>query len=203
MKSISFFAQVVPNRPAWQDTKKHLEASDIGEFEVIEHLEGDTPRETFLRTLDAMYASESELVVRFEDDLSGVNKHLKKNILRWPEVFGDHRFGLGWLLAPGGCTQQGTCKRIEGPYHVSCGVVMHRKIIPELKKHCIEHFAKTPEALAGVDLAMGHAAQKMGKQILVHCPSLVAHAKVPSVLGHEHHNAFDYDNGSFKEGWMR
>lgn len=187
-----FCVQSVEGREAWDKTKRLLEQSDLGnDYERLLHAPGETINEFFLRILQRMHDSGEEICVRFEDDLWGVNRHIKHNVETWPALT-EGRFGCGWLMAPGGQFRRWQ----RGKLHCSVGIVLLRKDIPEL----IQRIA--PMNLPQ-DIALSQAVADMGRDIAIHHPSLVAHdIQAVSLVGNRHTRA-DADGGTFREHFRR
>jgi hypothetical protein len=196
---IAYFVQRVEGRPEWETSKKHLDASDIPSYTEIVQLPGDTVRETFVRTLQAMEDSGADLCVRFEDDLDGVNKRFDYNLRRWGALT-DHRFGIGWLFVPGGSsyTLRGRTTWRQSPIHCSLAIAIKKKDLPEIRKY-VDQFMETRPSQ---DMSLSYAViTKMDRQIAIHNPSLVEHSAGESIMGHIH-GRFDFC-GNFDGNWVR
>lgn len=200
--SIFFAVQGVVGRPEWPLTKQCIEASDIGtDYHYFRQLPGEPVRDYFFRMLQAMQDSGCELCVRFEDDLSGVNRHIKHNVQKWPNLR-DRKFGAGWLLAPGGI--RGIRDQWHGGIlHMAQGVVLKGKDLPEITKYVRTYWDENPVGFTP-DLALSYAAMRMGRKVCIHNPSLVRHNETgESLLGNAHHPQHDSDCESFKLDWRR
>lgn len=201
-----FCVQSVDGRPEWGTTKTWLESSDIGTcYERLLQKEGELPRNFFIRVLETMYESGEELCVRFEDDISGVNKHIAHNIESWGAIH-EERFGLGWLISPGGFhTGQWKDRWVAGQLHISLGVVLWRKDIPRLIEGVHDYWTRYPDNGLTQDIAISDASSKvLKKQIAVHYPSLLRHnIEGKSLLKNSHDLEHDSDFGSFREHWKR
>jgi hypothetical protein len=205
---IFFCVQSVEGRPEWDVTKQQIEASDIGtDYTRFLHAKGETVTEFLIRVLDEMYATDADLCVRFEDDLSGVNKHIRFNIETWPALI-DSRFGIGWLMTPGGYDEGHKWDHWwRGPLHMSQGVVMWRKDIPAIRQGCLDYWKTLPpeETRTLMDVALSDAVDKvLDKHLVATCPSLVRHnPHSKSILGSPIHPQHDTDFGSYRENWRR
>jgi hypothetical protein len=199
-----FCVQAIPGRKEWPLTKECIEASDIGtDYQLFLQEEGEFHRDFFLRIMQAMYDSGEALCVRFEDDLSGVNRHIRYNVESWPALRSP-QFGVGWLMSPGG--HRGTQdKWHQGLLHMSQGVVLRREDILPMTEGVRKYWEVVDTSRAFTpDLALTYAAQRMGKLTCVHNPSLVRHNEGgESLLGNTHHPQHDSDCGSFSLDWRR
>ena len=200
-----FCVQSVEGRKEWDLTKTLIERSDIGtDYERLLQRADEHPRDFFVRVIDEMIASGEEVCVRFEDDLEGVNQHIRHNVENWPALSEPH-FGLGWLICPGGFGYRELNDRWrDKDIHMSLGVVALRKHLPALREGIIRFHDKHPDLGIIQDLAISDACIQMGKRIALHNPSLVRHNdKGHSVCGNTHDPVNDSDNGSFNAVWRR
>lgn len=201
---VFFCVQAVPGRKELERTKQLIEASDIGsDYTVFFHGPDETAREFFLRVLREMEKSGCELCVRFEDDLTGVNRNIRHNIESWPAIL-DQRFVVGWLLTPGGYRREETRDRWHNKLqHMAQGNVFRRCDLPQIISHVEEFWGVNPSGFTP-DLAISYASGKMGGFNCLHNPSLVRHdPRGNSILGNWHHPRNDDDCGSFSEDWKR
>lgn len=208
--NITVIVQSVPGRLSWPETRRSLEASDIGErYEVAQQRPELTPREHFLELLDGAALAPTEWVLRLEDDVL-VNRHIISNLESWPAKT-DPRFGIGWLFDPGGTTRTTHDKMYQrtgkdrwhrGRLHCCQGVLMRTAEVPELRAHAERWFALNPGRLSQ-DLALSEAVQAMGREICVHGPPLVEHlVNYQSTLGNARMR-WHTTEGAFRPTWQR
>jgi len=208
--NITVIVQSVPERLSWPETRRSLEASDIGDrYEVAPQRPELTPREHFLEVLDRGARAATPWVMRLEDDVL-VNKSILHNLELWPAKT-DPRFGIGWLFDAGGTTRTthdrmygrpGSDRWHRGTLHCCQGVLMRTADVPELRAHCAQWFEDHAGTLSQ-DLALSAAVTAMGQHICVHGPPLVEHlANYPSTLGNPRMR-WHTTEGAFKLDWRR
>lgn len=206
--SLHFYVQSVPSRASWDITKKNLDGSDAaGRYTRIVQQENETARENFRRTFTEMANADCEWVVRLEDDLAGINKHIVSNILSW-NAKEDPKFGAGWLFAPGG----GKLHRLHHPkgsqrwtqdlIHGALGVLMKRTLVMSVLEGAEEWFHQNP-GFGGDDIAICYGVVRMHKHIAIHSPSLLEHWDGPSASGHVFLRNAHTSRGTFDQEWQR
>lgn len=209
--SLSVFVQCpAVLRPGFERCKKAIESSDIGtDYTCVMQRPGDSVFEHFLHVLDCMGQSDTELVVRLEDDID-VNRHFVHNVTTWPTLH-DARFGIGWLFDPGGRTYTTHDRMYQRPptkefweYNTlaySLAGVMWRRDIPVIRDSCARWYEK--HGGDAQDIALSVATRALGKLLAVHAPSLVEHLlDMPSTLKHQH-NRHATSCGAFYVDWWR
>lgn len=209
--TLSVFVQCPATlRPGFERCRTAIEESDIGknytlcmqrpEHGVFEH---------FLSILDQMAASDTDLVVRLEDDVD-LNLYFVHNVVTWPRLF-EKSFGMGWMFDPGGATctihdhiyQRDPSREYTPPGQIaySLAVVMWKKDVLVYRDYCARWFAKNGGDLQ--DIALSEAPASVGKQLIVHAPSLCEHMiDMGSTLGHPH-DVHGTSMGSFRKKWKR
>lgn len=212
---ISVVVQSVEGRTVWERMRNAVEATDIGtNYERMVHPAGMRIDTFFLSTLERLAQADTELVLRFEDDVVFLNDHIAYNAITWPAL-NDPRFGVGWLLASGGATASFVDRYIYGQYgqdvwsteftHCSSACLFWRKDLPAIIEGCREWFEKNPGCERQLDRALCAAVVRMQREICLHAPSLVDHdASVESTLGHGMtHSVLHTACGTFRKEWRR
>jgi hypothetical protein len=191
---LTTFIQSVENRPVWDQMKVELEASDIGtSYTRLVQKETGHWREHFLSVLCEMRDARTEYVVRFEDDCTSVNRHIKHNLLTWPALK-EPAFGVGWGYRPGNIT--GSHERWWfGGVPGSLCTIFRTEDMPQVLDFCTN--CNLPQ-----DLAMSQAVAAIRREVCIHGPSLVQHSMgVKSAFGHTH--GPDGTSHCFDGDWKR
>lgn len=208
--NITVIVQAVPGRPSWPETRRSIEASDIGaRYELALQAPDRTPREHFLALLKRAALAPTPWVLRLEDDVL-VNQSIIHNLQTWPAK-SDPQLGAGWLFDPGGTTRTvhdrmygrvGTDRWHQGELHCCQGVLLPTECLTELAELSARWFDAHPGKLSQ-DLALSHAVAEMGLAICVHAPPLVEHlAHHTSTLGNPVMR-WHTTEGAFKPDWRR
>jgi hypothetical protein len=207
---ITVIVQAVPERPAWAETRRSIEDSDIATaYEVALQRPDLEPRDHFLNVLELAANAPTDWVLRLEDDVA-VNRHILHNLWTWPALQ-DPRFGAGWLFDAGGTTRTvhdrmyqrvGTDRWHRGKLHCCQGVLLRRSDAAVLRERCSEWFGRVPGRLSQ-DLALSESVTALGKEICIHAPPLVEHlVEYPSTLGNPRMR-WHTTEGAFKRDWRR
>lgn len=184
-----------------------LEASDVGAaYEVIVHPPGVTVVEHFMGVLRAMRDSDTDLVLRLEDDAL-VNRHLRHNLTTWPAIYAAN-FGAGWAMSPPLNVLDWIYQnRVHNPARkrlipVCVAVMFWRKDMDWIIDGCEGWFSR--HGGDAMDFAMSTAVHDRPKKNYLHVPCLAEHriVGVPSTLRH-HHKSIETAAGLYKEHWKR
>lgn len=190
-----------------QGLRNSLESSDVGAgYQVLLHPPKQTVVEHFLNVLRAMRDSDSDLVLRLEDDAL-VNRHLLHNLTTWPAI---HRpdFGAGWAMSPPLSVLDWIYrKRVDNPSRkrlipICVAVMFWRKDLDWVIDGCSSWFAK--HGGDAMDFAMSNAVHERRLMNYLHDPCLAEHRihGVPSTLRH-HHKSSETAAGAYQEAWKR
>ena len=212
---VSVLVMATPNRGVVGDRcRASIEASDIGsDYEWHEHPPGLTVLAHYRAIMDRAREAPTRLVLFLEDDAL-VNQHILRNVSAWKDV-DDSRFGVGWLLNPGGAAfniidyiygrrADGRGRWLRRPYlHIAAGLLFRTADLPALLPHVYAWQDTQGGKFPHTDLAVSQGVWRMGRQICIHAPSLVEHQITDSKLGHRHHPKHDTSNGTFLWHWLR
>lgn len=198
----------------WERSRASIEASDIGtDYEVMVHPPGITVLAHFRTIMERARQAPTRLVLFLEDDAL-VNRHILHNVTAWKDV-DDIRFGVGWLLNPGGAAfnildyiynrrADGRGRWLRRPYlHIAAGLLFRTADLAELLPHVYEWQEQQDGKLPHTDLAVSQGVWRMGRHICVHAPSLVEHQCTTSKLGHAHQARHSTSRGTFQVHWRR
>lgn len=199
-------------REGWPSVVADIEASDIGKnYRVLMHAPGLSVCEHMCACLSAAAATGAELVLRLEDDVA-VNRFILHNASTWAAV-DDERFCIGWLFDPGAMTGYSVLHRDQPkldvwtpiPQAYSQAVLVRSADVKDISEHALDWYRKFATSPANQDLALGHAARALGRQIAVHSPSLVEHRiEMQGAFGHHHPlDRGATSRGSFDREWRR
>jgi len=165
-----------------------LSASDLDHHELCMQPAGTNPWQSFFDVLEAMAASDADLVIRFEEDAI-VNPFLKHNLVRWKAI-GRPRFAQGWLYSPPTTVRDIIYRRrLDNPHRkpklCGCVAVVFRRldliaVLPALRAWATDH----PQGFA-YDFCLSHVAFQERRELWLHDPPIVEHdRRQPSAFGH-------------------
>ena len=212
---VTVLVMAAPNRGiVGERCRESIELSDIGKrYEWHEHPNGRTVLEHYREIMGRARAASTKLVMFLEDDAI-VGRHILHNVRTWPEV-DDPRFGVGWLMNPGGVEFRDLMEVYEGKeshtewlrrerLHISAGLLFRTADLPELLTHVYAWQDEHDSSVPHTDLAVSGGVWRMGRHICMHAtPSLVEHQIEDSKLGHGHHPSLSTSRGTFRLKWRR
>jgi len=193
--------------PVLRGLQASLEASDVGtDYRVMMHPEGQTVVEHFFGVLHAMRDSDTDLVLRLEDDAL-VNRHLRHNLTTWPAI---HRpdFGAGWAMSPPLSIHDIIFqKRCDNPVRrkrlipICVAVMFWRRDMESVIEGCKRWFQQ--RGGNAMDFALSTAVVDSGRLNYLHDPCIAEHRmQVPSTLNHTIKSA-DTARGIYRPEWRR
>lgn len=188
MRVAGFVQAVEKRRPAAERLSAQLSASDLDFHEVLYQLPEHDAWQHFWRTLEAMRASDADLVVRLEDDAL-VGKHLKHNCAKWP-VIEREDFGCGWLYSsPASVIDYIYHARLNNPNRKqfldgSVAVLFRRQDLDWMIPAFQAWARRCPSGYA-YDYCISGVVREQGKTLWCHDPPLVEHdSSAGSAFGH-------------------
>lgn len=165
-----------------------LSRSDLDGHQVLYQLPEHSPWDHFWRTLEAMAASDAELVIRFEEDAL-VGRHIKHNVTRWPAIRRPN-FGCGWLYsAPASILDYIYQARLNNPNRKhflegSVAVVFWRKDLDWMIPAFRNWAARCPQGYA-YDYCISGVMREKKRELWCHDPPIVEHdSRAGSAFGH-------------------
>lgn len=189
-------------------TRDSIEASDVVVYQTVVSDRRTHRYVHFLDILRRAAQSESDLVLRLEDDCV-VNKHLLHNIRTWPALR-DERFGLGWLYCPPAVPMKDEDLWFKGNHLAGAVAVLgrpdyFRRLVPMLEEELRtgDHFRQ--------DVSLMKAVHRTRRRICLHCPPIVEHRiDIPSTKAAGDPSGGGYYGpglgttfGRFKPDWRR
>ena len=182
-----------------------VRASDIDDFEVMEHPEGMPLQDFFLSVMRRLRDSGADYGIRMEDDVI-VGKHILHNVRTWPALKEDD-FGAGWLFASQGMIGDQMSLRLSKKYrqtyrptkeiHCALAVLLPVDLLGD------QLYPRMEQAPIPQDFAMSRSVYSSGMRCYLHWPPLVENMMVPSTRGHVHNKIGHSANGHFDPDFKR